>query len=46
MSYIGHFKPYLLIILVLINIGFTLNKLYILSAVLREQFPKNLRRST
>jgi hypothetical protein len=29
---------------VLIDIGFTLNKLYILSAALREQFLKNLRR--
>ena len=30
----------------LIDIGFTLNKLYILNTVLREQFLKNLRRFT
>jgi hypothetical protein len=31
---------------VLIETGFTLNKLYILGIILIKQFPKNLRRST
>jgi hypothetical protein len=46
MSYFGYYRPNPLAILVFIEIGFTLNKLYILGVVLREQFLKNLRRST
>ena len=43
-SYFRHCRPYLLLILVLIETSFTLNKLFILGVALREQFFKNLRR--
>jgi hypothetical protein len=41
---ICYFKPYLLAILVLINIGFVSNKVCILDITLREQFLENLQR--
>jgi hypothetical protein len=44
-SYFKHCRPNPLAILVLIETGFTLNKLCILGAALKEQFFKNLRRS-
>ena len=43
-SYFKYYKPYLLLILMLIKTSFTLNKLCILGIALKEQFLKNLQR--
>jgi hypothetical protein len=40
-----YYRPRPLAVLVIIDIGFILNKVYILSIILREQFPENSRRS-